>query len=282
MRAIFFDAPILPLVAVSSVKALYLTSTSLMGNWKRALVIGASSGIGKALAEQLLNEGGSVAMISRRREAMEELRITNYELRKDDASRGQAFVYEHDVTDYAKTEALFQQITGDLGGLDLVIYNSGIMYSSEENEFDFAKDREVIEVNVIAAFAWLGEVAKRFQQTKSGTIVGISSVAGDRGRRGNPAYGTSKAALTTYLESLRNRLSKHGVKVVTIKPGFVDTGMTRGKPGLFWLISAEEAAKQILDAARKGKSTAYVPGRWRYVSMIIKHIPSFIFKHLPV
>jgi short-subunit dehydrogenase len=253
-----------------------------MRTWKRALVIGASSGIGKALAEQLLREGTSVAMISRRREPMEELRITNYELQKKDDTRGDAFVYEHDVTDYEKTQALFQQITGDLGGVDLVIYNSGVMLSMEENEFNFAKDREMIEVNVTAAFAWLGETATRFQQTKSGTIVGISSVAGDRGRRGNPAYCTTKAALTTYLESLRNRLSKSGVKVVTIKPGFIDTDMTRGKPGLFWVISAQEAAKQILDAARAGRSTVYVPWRWRYVSMILRSIPSFIFKHLPV
>lgn len=253
-----------------------------MANWKRALVIGASSGIGKALAEELLKEGVSVAMISRRRAPMEELRIANDELRTKDDSRGQAFVYEHDVTDFARTESLFQQITHDLGGLDLVIYNSGVMYSMEENEFNFAKDREMIEVNITAAFAWLGETAKRFQQTKSGTIVGISSIAGDRGRRGNPGYGTTKAALTTYLESLRNRLSKYGVRVVTIKPGFIDTAMTRGKAGLFWVISAEKAAKLILDAARKGKTTVYVPGRWRLVSMIVKSIPSFIFKHLPV
>ena len=245
-----------------------------MANWNRALVIGASSGIGKALAEQLLKEGVSVVMISRRRAPMEEI-AGKYGAQK-------AFVYEHDVTNFEKTEALFQQITRDLGGLDLVIYNSGVMFSMEENEFNFTKDREMIEVNITAAFAWLGETAKRFQQTKGGTIVGISSVAGDRGRRGNPAYGTTKAALTTYLESLRNRLSKFGVKVVTIKPGFIDTDMTRGKPGLFWLITPEAAAKQILNAARKGKTTAYVPGRWRYVSLILRYIPSFIFKRLPV
>ena len=245
-----------------------------MPHWNRALVIGASSGIGKALAEQLLKDGASVDMIARRKEPLDEI--------ASKAPSGKAFVYPHDVTDYDTTEALFQQITKDLGGLDLVIYNSGVMFASEENEFNLKKDREMIEVNVTAAFAWLNEAARRFQQTKSGTIVGISSVAGDRGRRANPAYCTTKAALTTYLESLRNRLSKYGVKVVTIKPGFIDTEMTRGKPGLFWLISADKAAQIILNAARKGKSTAYVPGRWRYVSLILRHIPSFIFKHLPV
>ena len=253
-----------------------------MQTWNQALVIGASSGIGKALAEQLLRQGVSVAMVARRKEPMEELRIKNEGLRVKNASHGNALVYQHDVTHYDEVPALFQQITHDLGGLDLVIYSSGVMPSVEEHEYSFAKDREMIEVNVLGAFAWLGVAAKRFEQTKSGTIVGISSVAGDRGRRGNPAYCTSKAALTTFLESLRNRLSRYGISVVTIKPGFIDTEMTHGKPGLFWLISADEAAKQILHAARTGKTIAYIPARWRIVSIILQCIPSFIFKHLPV
>jgi short-subunit dehydrogenase len=244
-----------------------------MPQFNRVLIIGASSGIGKALAEKLLKDGSSVAMAARRVELMEELAKS---------FPRKAFVYRHDVRDYDKTEALFQHITGDLGGLDLVIYNSGIMHTIEENEFNFAKDREIIEVNVTAAFAWLNEAAKRFQQTKSGTIVGISSIAGDRGRRGNPAYCTSKAALTTFLESLRNRLSQYGVSVMTIKPGFIDTDMVRGKPGIFWLISADEAARRILNAAKAGKSTVYVPWRWQIVSIILRSIPSFIFKRLPV
>jgi len=257
-----------------------------MPEFNRVLIIGASTGIGKALAENLLNGGASVAMVSRRREPMEELRIKNEELRIKGTGAshpyGKAFVYVHDVRDYDKTESLFQQITGDLGGLDLVIYNSGVMPSMQENEFNFAKDKEIIEVNVMGAIAWLNEAAKRFQQTKSGTIVGIGSIAGDRGRRGNPAYCTSKAAIATFLESLRNRLSQHGVKVVTIKPGMIDTDMSRGKPGLLWLISADETAKRIIIAAQKGKSTAYIPRRWRLVSLILKSIPSFIFKRLPV
>jgi len=250
-----------------------------MQKFERALVIGASSGIGRAVAELLLKEGARVAMVARRKDAMEGVAA---------AHRERALVYPHDVTDYQKTPALFQQITQDLGGLDLIVYASGVLPSIEENEYSFEKDREVIEVNVLGAFAWLDEAAKRFEQLKrvdrslSGTIVGISSVAGERGRRGNPAYCTSKAALTTYLESLRNRLSRYGVRVVTIKPGFIDTEMTRGKPGLFWVVSAEDAAKQILDAARRGTHTAYIPARWRLVSFLLKCIPSVIFRRLPV
>ncbi len=250
---------------------------------ERAMIIGASSGIGRALAEQLLKEGASVAMVARRPSMTnDELRMIDHARMTNGDAAPKAFVYQHDVTNYAEIPALFQQITHDLGGLDLIIYASGVMQGVDEHEYSFEKDRETIEVNVLGAFAWLNEAAKRFEQLKNGTIVGISSVAGERGRRGNPAYCTSKAALTTYLESLRNRLSRFGVKVVTIKPGFIDTPMTRGKPGLFWVISAEAASKRILTAAKRGESTVYVPARWRLVTLVLKCIPSFLFRRLPV
>jgi decaprenylphospho-beta-D-erythro-pentofuranosid-2-ulose 2-reductase len=244
-----------------------------MRSFEWVLIIGASSGIGRSLAEQLLKEGSSVAMVARRASMTnDELRMTN----------GKGHVYTHDVTNYAEIPALFQQITRDLGGLDLIIYSSGVMPAMDEHEYNFEKDREIIDVNVLGAFAWLGEAAKRFEQLKGGTVMGISSVAGERGRRGNPAYCTSKAALTTYLESLRNRLSRFGVKVVTIKPGFIDTEMTRGKPGMFWVVPADVAAARMLRAARHGAGTVYVPSRWRYVTFVLKCIPSFVFRRLPV
>jgi short-subunit dehydrogenase len=95
-------------------------------------------------------------------------------------------------------------------------------------------------------------------------------------------YCTTKAAFNTYLEALRNRLSEVGVHVTTIKPGFVDTAMTKGMPGLFWLISADRAAELILDAARKKVNTRYVPRRWWFVGTVIRSIPSFVFKKLNV
>ena len=115
-----------------------------------------------------------------------------------------------------------------------------------------------------------------------GTIVGIGSVAGDRGRSGNPGYCTSKAAFHTYLEAIRNRVARDGVRVVTIKPGFVDTAMTRGMDGLFWVISPDRAAEIILSKASRGAVTAYVPARWRLVMLVIRSIPSFIFTRLGI
>ena len=262
---------------------------------ERAIVVGASAGIGRAIVAQLLAGGSSVALVARRREPMAELAaqypphvpaasggMTEQPSTSGRMKAGQAFVYEHDVTHYSEVPALFQEIAHDLGGLDTIIYASGVLPPMEENEYTFSKDREVIEVNVLGAFAWLDEAARRFGQLRSGTMVGISSVSGERGRRGNPAYGSSKAALTSLMESYRNRLSRYGVHVVTIKPGFIDTAMTKGKPGLLWLISADEAAKKILSAIRSGKNTAYIPGQWRLVSGLLKIIPSFVFRRLPV
>src|SRR5579872_2351433 len=107
----------------------------------------------------------------------------------------------------------------------------------------------------------------RFQNAGEGTIVGISCIAGERGRRGMPAYMTSKAALSTYLESLRNRLSQHGVSVVTIKPGVIDTEMSKNSPNKLWLYSSEDTAKEIISAAKRGVTVKYVPWKWRIISL---------------
>ena len=104
----------------------------------------------------------------------------------------------------------------------------------------------------------------------------------EAGLRHGIIYGASKAALDHFLEALRNRLSRNGVTVVTIKPGFVDTDLTRGLPGLFWLISPDQAAVQILAAAQRGSFTTYVPWRWRLVGLVIRSIPSFIFRRMKI
>jgi decaprenylphospho-beta-D-erythro-pentofuranosid-2-ulose 2-reductase len=241
--------------------------------WKQSIVVGASSGIGRAIAEELLTRGSAVALIARRADELEQIRQAY--------PQSACYLYPHDVRNFEEVPGLLQRITQDLGGLDLIVYAAGVMPSIDEHEYSFEKDRAMLEINTLGAVAWLNEAAKRFERTKSGAIVGIGSVAGDRGRRGNPAYCTSKAALATFLESLRNRLSRFGVKVTTIKPGFVDTQMTQGKPGVFWLISPAEAAKIILAAAQHG-GVAYVPKRWKYVMAVIRGIPSFVFRKLPI
>jgi short-subunit dehydrogenase len=246
--------------------------------WKYAIVVGASSGMGEALARRLAAGGCKVALVARRAGELERLRD---ELNRT-ASEPVAIIAVHDVANRDEVPGLFQNLTRDLGGLDLIIYAAGYMPKIAEDEYDTTIDERIMEVNLSGAIAWLNQAARRFERVKQGTIVGIGSIAGDRGRRGNPAYCTSKAALAAYLESLRNRLSRYGVKVVTIKPGFIDTPMTKGTPGLFWLISADEAARSILDAAAAGRTVSYVPARWRLVSWVVRTIPSLVFRRLSI
>ncbi|MCF6278542.1 MAG: SDR family NAD(P)-dependent oxidoreductase, partial [Anaerolineales bacterium] len=133
---------------------------------------------------------------------------------------------------------------------------------------------------LIGALVWLNPVAPIFQNLKSVHIVCVSSVAGERGRVGNPAYNASKAALTCYLEALRNRLSRYDVHVLTVKPGFVQTNMIKDAKKLFWVVPPEQAAKDIWNAIRQGKQELYTPARWRWMMLIVRNIPSFIFRQL--
>jgi short-subunit dehydrogenase len=242
-----------------------------------ALIVGASSGIGEELAKKMVNKGYAVALIARRKDKLDALAAQ--------LNQGYAHpiakVYAHDVTQHAEVPALFHTITQEMPGLSVVIYNAGIMPEVEENEYNAEKDRQIVEVNLIGAMAWLNEAAQRFQHLQRGTLVGIGSVAGDRGRRKFPAYAASKAALETYLESLRNRLAVQGVKVITIKPGPVATPMTEGLK-LPLIIKAEKAAHIIADAISQGREIAYVPGIWRPIMWIIRNIPSLLFRRLSI
>jgi decaprenylphospho-beta-D-erythro-pentofuranosid-2-ulose 2-reductase len=238
-----------------------------MSAFKHAIVIGASSGIGAELVKQLSHGGCKVAAVARRLDRLEVL-----------AQETSALIYCHDVTDYPKVTALFQQITQDLGGLDLVIYAAGVMPEVGFDEFNFKKDWHMTEVNFLGAIAWLNEAAIRFENTNSGTIVAIGSVAGDRGRSGQPVYNATKAALATYLEALRNRLCRYGVKVVTIKPGPTQTEMTAGLH-LKGAMPAEVAAKRILLKSNQS-GEHYLKWSHRLIFWVIKRIPSPIFRRL--
>jgi decaprenylphospho-beta-D-erythro-pentofuranosid-2-ulose 2-reductase len=246
--------------------------------FRHALVVGASSGIGEAIARRLAAAGARVALVARR---ADRLRSIADEINRD-AGEELALPFEHDVKQIDEVPELFQRIARELNGLDLVVYAAGVQHRIAFDEFDTAKDEEILAVNLAGAVAWLNPAAERFGRLKRGTIVGIGSVAGDRGRCANPAYNTAKAGLHTYLEAIRNRVARYGVRVVTIKPGFVDTPMTEGLPGLFWLLSADRAAEIIIRKARRGTISAYVPARWRLVMWVIRSIPSFVFRRLKV
>ena len=246
---------------------------------RRAIVVGASSGIGAAIVRQLVHEGYRVVALARRRAQLDDLVRACAPAAR--ASGGHVSAHAHDVHDVDSVPALFEEAARGLGGLHLLVYAAGVMPEVGRDEYDTAKDLEQVAVNLDGCIAWCNEAAKLFRTQRSGTILGISSIAGDRGRKGSPVYNTTKAAMNTYLEALRNRLAESGVHVCTVKPGFVDTVMTQGKK-TFWLISASEAARLTLAAARGHANVRYVPRRWWLVGTVIRSIPSFLFRHLNV
>jgi short-subunit dehydrogenase len=247
---------------------------------RHAIVVGASSGMGAALVEQLAREGVSVVAIARRKDALDAL------AERCKHAPGRVIPIAHDVHDYDAVPALFERCVRELGGLDLFVYATGIMTEVGPQEFDTRKDIEMLAVNVGGCMAWTNEVAKLLRTQRSGTIVGISSIAGERGRKGNPVYGASKAAMNHYLEALRNRLADYGVHVCTIKPGFVETAMlaqarAQGRT-IQGAITAEAAARSILRAARARRNEVFVPFKWTLVAAEIRNIPSFLFKGMNI
>jgi len=245
---------------------------------KKAIVIGAAGGIGTQLAHRLAREGYVLALLDRGKESLENL---SDEINRTHGETRSAF-YEHDVTKYDQVPDLFRRMVADLGGLDLFVYVAGTIYFPTMDEFNFTEDHKMVEVNLLGAMAWMSEVAPVFQSMGGGQIVGVSSVAGDRGRVSNPGYNTSKAGFTCYLEALRNRLTRHGVNVLTIKPGQVKTDVFKlpNAPKPMLAVTAEQAADGIWNAIKKRKQVAYVAGIWRWVMLVITHTPSVIFRRL--
>jgi short-subunit dehydrogenase len=243
---------------------------------RRGIIIGASEGLSADLARKLSREGYSLALLARRKEKLDALCSEIQET-------GQAArAYIHDVSEYGKVPDLLRRIVADLGGLDLVIYSAGVNFPPGGiDKYNFENDLKMVEVNLIGAMAWLTPIAEMFQSAGSGQIVGISSVAGDRGRVGNPGYNTSKAGLTTYLEALRNRLTRHGVHVLTVKPGFMKTEMLKAASGPTpFAIDPSNAADVIVKAIKRRRQVIYTASIWRWIMLAIRHTPSVIFRRL--
>ena len=243
---------------------------------RRGILIGASDGLGAELARKLAHEGYSLALLARRKDKLESLCA---EINQNEML---ARPYVHDVSNYDEVPALLPRIVADLGGLDLVVFVAGVNCPpGGTDKYNFENDRKMIEINLIGAMAWLNPVAEMFQSAKAGQIVGIGSVAGDRGRVGNPGYNTSKAGLATYLEALRNRLTRYGVNVLTVKPGFLKTDMLKAAQGSTpFAVEPSKAADDIVHAIKKRKQLIYTPSLWRWIMFAIQHTPSIIFRRL--
>jgi short-subunit dehydrogenase len=189
-------------------------------------------------------------------------------------------VYQLDVREIDAYESMLNQAVAVLGGLDGAIIAHGTLSDQRACELSVAAVFDEFQVNALSVMALCTLLANRFAEQKDGVIAVISSVAGDRGRQSNYVYGSAKAAVTAFTSGLRQRLYRSGVRVVTIKPGFVDTPMTASfKKGLAWATPAR-VAKDIARAMMRGTPVIYTPVFWRPIMWVIRSIPESVFRRL--
>ena len=240
------------------------------------IILGATSSMARALVRSLARRGDGIILAGR---DMEDMKRTA----ADCIARGarMARVQRFD----ARKPETFAPIIRQAEAQDGMI-NAAVFVGSMPEQHEIDADPALIDGTVTDSFTgparFLQMLAPVLEARGGGTIVGVGSVAGDRGRVGNYVYGSAKAGFHTYLSGLRNRLTRAGAHVVTVKPGFVDTAMTWGIDGMFLVASPERVAKDILKAASKKRNVIYTPFFWRYIMMIIRAIPEFIFKKLSI
>ncbi len=241
------------------------------------IVIGVTSTISRALAAEFARRGHDLIVAAR---DIEETNAIASDLEVRHNVKVVAKTFEAEA--FNSHPAFVDECIRDAGGaLDGVVLGFGFMDEQSVAQMKFDVARRTVDVNVTAVISVCEKVAAHFEPLRRGFIVGVSSVAGDRGRQSNYIYGASKAGMTAYLQGLRNRLHAANVRVITVKPGFVDTKMTWGLPLPGPLVATpEQAARAIYNAVVARKDVVYVPWFWRYIMLIIRAIPEWQFKKM--
>ena len=234
---------------------------------QKVIIIGASSGIGRALAKLYAREGCAVGITARRMDLLEPLA-------QELGANAQAARMDISVPEEAASQldALIQS----LGGMDLLIISAGTGHINPGLEWRY--ERDTIDVNVRGFTALAGAAMQHFLRQGSGHLAAVSSVAALRGSANSPAYNASKAYMSSYLEGLACKAKASGkpVAVTDIRPGFVDTAMAQGE-GLFWVAPPEKAARQIARIIARRKGCGYVTKRWALVALLLKLIPRRLY-----
>lgn len=237
------------------------------------LILGAASDIAEAIAYAYAGRGSTVMLAART--------ITRLERVQADmlVRFGKSpFLLEFDALDYNGHQRFYKNLPVSP---DIVVCVFGYLGDNEKALHDFSEAKNIIDVNYTGAVSILNAASEQFIEKGSGTIIGISSVAGERGRQSNFHYGSAKAGFTAYLSGLRNYLFHKGVHVLTVKPGFVKTKMTAEMPlNPRLTASPQQIAKDVLKAADKKKNVLYSLWMWKYIMAIIRSIPEGVFKKL--
>ncbi len=240
----------------------------------RALVLGAKSAIAQAIIAKL--DGYDFILAARGNEALAPF-AADLRLRRE----CQVDLIEFDALDFAALAQLPQKAHDECGEFDLVVVAFGYLGDQATAERDAVEMATVLNANFTGAAIALSHLANYLEaRGKPGGIIGISSVAGDRGRQKNYVYGAAKGGLALFLQGLRNRLAATEVHVLTVKPGFVDTPMTQDMDDLPFLASPEKVAGDIVRTYRKKKDIIYTPFFWRWIMFIIRLIPERLFKKM--
>ncbi len=236
----------------------------------KAIIIGATSGIGKDLAEVFLREGYTLGLAGRRIHLLDDLKA-----RYPD----RVFLKRMDISVAEDAMVILDGLITEMKGADVIVISAGTGFMNKDLKWQ--PEKETIEVNV-AGFAAIANVAMRhFLSRGSGHLVGISSIAALRGSSIAPAYSASKAFVSNYLEGMRKKAARtrKSITVTNVQPGYVDTAMAKGE-GMFWVAPSHTAAEQIYDAIRKKKKHAYITKRWRLIAWLLKILPEFIHNKL--
>jgi len=239
------------------------------------LIIGAKSDIAKATAREYAKNGYDLYLAARNASELEDF-ANDVTVRTEKSVK----LVDLDILDYKSHQAFYDNLDEKPLG---VISAVGYLGEQEKAQVDFAETQKIIDTNYTGVVSLFNIIANDFEKRKSGFMVGISSVAGDRGRKSNYIYGSAKAALTAYLSGLRNRLYEAQVHVLTVKPGFVATKMTKDMDLPEKLTAQpEEVATDIYKAQQKGQSVLYTKWIWKWVMLVIKMIPEWKFKGISI
>jgi short-subunit dehydrogenase len=242
---------------------------------RRVLILGATSAIAQETAKLLARDGDRLFLVALETERLEFVA-------RDLAIRSGQEVgrLSADLNDFAGHDAILDEATRALDGLDTLLVAYGVLGDEARSQVSYADADLVLRTNFLSAVSLLTRAAQRFEAQGKGTLVAITSVAGDRGRQSNYVYGASKAGLGVFMQGLRNRMFGRGVRVLTVKPGMVDTPMTAHMEKGLLFSQPETIARGIHRAIRRGKDVVYLPWFWRIVMGVIRTIPEPVFKRM--